>query len=48
MKVIDAIIASDCSGSWVRPGMAYLQPDLEREDRTEVQGSRDDLLLHAR
>ena len=48
MEVIDAIVASGCSGSWVRPGMAYLQPYLEREDRTEIQSSRDDLLLYTR
>ena len=48
MEVIDAIVASSCSGSWVRPGTAYLEPDLEREDRTEIQSSRDDLLLYAR
>jgi len=47
MEVIDAIVASGCSGSWVRPGTAYLEPDLEREDRTGIESSRDDLLLHA-
>jgi predicted dehydrogenase len=48
MEVIDAIIASSCSGSWVRPGTVYLEPDLDREGRTEIQSSRDDLLLHAK
>jgi len=48
MEVIDAIVASGFSGSWVRPGTAYLEPDLNREDRTEIQSSRDDLLLNAR
>jgi predicted dehydrogenase len=48
MEVIDAIVASGCSGSWVRPGTAYLEPDLEREGRTEIESSRDDLLLYAR
>ena len=46
MEVIDAIVASRCSGSWVRPGTTYLEPDLEREDRTEIQSCRNDLLLH--
>ena len=48
MEVIDAIVASGCSGSWVRPGTPYLEPDLEREDRTVIQSTRDDLLLNAR
>ena len=48
MEVIDAIVASSRNGGWVRPGTAYLEPNLEREDRTEIQSSRDDLLLHAR
>jgi len=48
LEVIDAIVASGCSGSWVRPGTAHLEPDLERENRTEIQSGRDDLLLHAR
>ena len=47
MEVIDAIVASSCSGSWIRPETAYLEPDLERKDRTENHSSRDDLLLHA-
>ena len=48
MEVIDAIVASGCSGSCARPGTAYLEPDLEHEDRTVMQSGRDDLLLHAR
>jgi predicted dehydrogenase len=48
MEVIDAIVASGCSGSWVRPGTTYLEPDLDRQDRTQIQSSRDDLLLNAR
>jgi hypothetical protein len=42
MEVIDAIVASGCSGSWVRPRTAYIEPDLEREHRTKIQNSRDD------
>ena len=48
MEVIDAIVASSCGGSWVRPGTAQFEPDLECEDRTEIRSSRDALLLHAR
>jgi predicted dehydrogenase len=48
MEVIDAIVASGFSGSWVRPGTAYLEPDLESEGRTEIQSNRDDFLLNAR
>jgi predicted dehydrogenase len=48
MEVIDAIVGSGSSGSWVRLGTAYLEPDLERKDRTGIQSGRDDLLPHAR
>jgi predicted dehydrogenase len=48
MEVIDAIVASGCSGSWVLRGTAYLESDLEPEDRTVIQSGRSDLLLDAR
>ena len=34
MEVIDAIVASGFSGSWGRPGTAYLEPNLNRDRKS--------------